>query len=237
MGRRSRQIERREFLSRKLQVVVVFALAGLLSACIYNAYAARVEKLYNALPSQYTDTGITASSHEKWYQANNALVPYADRKWSILCLGFPIAMTLAMSATSLAGWLGNFSVEKKIAGLILVYFAPGMVLYLSGVSWFLLLIPTLGIAAFLLAVSLAIITTKWSARLFLGFLLGGAASALCWFHFVNHGDKASQDTAWNVSFLLLEMLWGGLYGFGLTVPGRVLPPPRPPVFQIRAVNS
>lgn len=215
--------------------MAVFALAGLLSACIYNAYAARVEKLYNALPSQYTDTGITMESREKWYQANNALAPYADRKWSILCLGFPIAMTLAVSVTSLAGWLGNFSMEKKFAGLVLMYFAAPLVFYFSGLLWLLLLVPGLALAACVLSLSLKTITSKWSAKLFFGFLLGVAAFVFLWFYFGNHGDKASLDTAWNVSFLCLEMIWGGLYGLGLTVRGDV--PPPPPVFASHAARS
>jgi hypothetical protein len=226
-------------LSRKFQVVVVFALAGLLSAWAYNAYAAWFEKLYDAVPSQYTDNGVSPESHDKWERANTALAPYAGRKWIILCLGFPIAMTLAMSVTSLAGWLGNFSMEKMIAGLIPVYLAPPLVFYLSGVFWFLLLIPALAIAACVLSFSLKTITSKWSAKLFLGFLLGVAAFVVLWFNSGTQGQggKASVDTAWNVSFTFMEMLWGGLYGFGLTVPGRVPPPPRPPLLQSRVVRS
>jgi hypothetical protein len=196
---------------------MVFSLAGLLSAWAYEAYSASVEKLYRALPRQSSDSGlVTSESFDKWYRASTALVPHADRKWPILCLGFPIAMTLAMFLTSKAGWLGYFSTEKKIAGLIPVYFAPTMVFYLSGVSWFLLLIPALAIAAGLLSFSLKTITSKWSTKLFLGFLLGAAAFVVLFFYFGNHGDNASTDTAWNVSFLCLEVIWGGLYGLGLT---------------------
>jgi hypothetical protein len=225
-------------LSRKLQVVMVFSLAGLLSAWAYNAYSASVEKRYSALPRQSSDTGlVTSESFDKWYRANTALAPYADRKWTILCWGFPIAMTLALVLTSMAGWLGYFSTEKKIVGLIPVYFAPTMVFYLSGVSWFLLLIPALVIASGLLSFSLKAITSKWSTKLFLGFLLGAAAFVALFFYFGNHGDKASLDTAWNVSFLCLEVIWGGLYGLGLTVPGSAMPPPRPPAMYSPAVRS
>ena len=220
-------------LTRKFQVVVVFALAGVSSAWAYDAYSAWFEKLYNAVPSQYTENGVTPESHDRWERANTALAPYAGRKWIILCLGFPIAMTLAMSVTSLAGWLGNFSMEKKLAGLIPVYFAPLWVLYLSGVFWFLLLIPALAIAACVLSFSLKTITSKWSPKLFLGFLLGVAAFVVLWFNVGRQGQggKASVDAAWNVAFTFLEMIWGGLYGLGLTVPGDVLPPPRPSVFK------
>jgi hypothetical protein len=217
---------------------MVFSLAGLLSAWAYNAYSASVEKLYTALPRQSSDTGlVTSESFDKWYRASTALAPYADRKWPILCLGFPLAMTLAMFLTSKAGWLGYFSTEKKIAGLIPVYFAPAMVFYLSGVSWFLLLIPALAMAACLLSFSLKTITSKWSTKLFLGFLLGAAAFVALFFYFGNHGDKASTDTAWNVSLLCLEMIWGGLYGLGLTVPGSAIPPPRPPAMYSRPARS
>jgi hypothetical protein len=93
-------------MSRKLQIVAVFVLAGLLSAWAFNAYAAWIDKLLSALPRQMSDTGlVTSESFDKWYQANTALTKYADRKWPILCFGFPLAMTLAMFVTSKAGWL------------------------------------------------------------------------------------------------------------------------------------
>jgi hypothetical protein len=221
-----------------MQIVAVFSLAGLLSAGAFNVYAAWVDKLYTAVPRQMSDTGlVTSQSFDRWYLANTALTKYADRKWSILCLGFPVAMTLAMFATRKAGWVGAFSMEKRISGFIPVYFAPAIVLFLSGVSWFLLLIPALALAAYLLSLSLKMITSKWSTKLFLSFLLSGAACVVIWFYFVNQGDKASQDTAWNVFFILLEMLWGGLYGLGLSVPGNVMPPPHPPVFAGRTLRS
>jgi hypothetical protein len=239
-GKKSAGTNGYALLSRKLQIVAVFCLAGLLSAWAFNAYAAWVDTLYSAVPRQMSDDGlVTSESFDKWYRANTALGPYADRKWTILCLGFPIAMSVAMFVTSKAGWLGYFGTEKKIAGLIPVYFAPGMVLYLSGVSWFLLLIPALAIAACVLSFSLKTITSKWSAKLFLGFLLGVAAFVVLWFNVGSHGQggKASEDAAWNVAFTFLEMIWGGLYGLGLTVPGRAMPPPRPPVLDSRVVRS
>ena len=57
--------------------MVVFALAGVHSARAFNSYAAWFEKLYNAVPSQYTDNGVTPESHDRWEQANTALAPYA----------------------------------------------------------------------------------------------------------------------------------------------------------------
>jgi hypothetical protein len=221
-------------MSRKLRVVAVFSLAGLLSAWAFNAYAAWVDKLYSAVPSQMSDTGlVTSESFDKWYRANTALGKYADRKWPILCLGFPFAMTLAMFVTSKADWLGYFSTEKKIAGLIPVYLTPGMILILSGVSWLVLLIPTLAIAACMLAFSLKTITSKWPTKLFLSFLLSGAACVVWWFQL----GALGQDAAWNITFSSLELIWAGIYGLGLTVPGAVRPPPRPPVLESRVVRS
>lgn len=147
-------------LPRILKVVVLFAVAGYLSAAAFVSYSARVEKLYKALPSQYPAPGVDPrAAFDNWYRASTALAPYADRKWPILCLGFPVAMALASLLAKTAGWL-RIGFEQLLPGLVLIYFAPVLVFFLSGVSWFLLFFPSLGLAAGLLALSLRLVTSK-----------------------------------------------------------------------------
>lgn len=235
VGRKSRRIQRYSLLSKTQRIVAVFGLAGLLSAWAFVSYSAWVESLYRAVPSQYASPGGSgvdlAAAYNNWYRANTALTPFADRKWPILCLGFPIAMTLASIVAKKTGWLGHLEIGQLLLGVIPVYFAPALVFYLSGVSWFALLIPSLALAAYLLALSLKMITSKWPTKLFLGFLISGAACVACWFLIINPQYKSTEDTAWNVFFISIEMIWGGIFGLGLAVPQGVRPPPRSPILE------
>jgi hypothetical protein len=204
-------------------------------------YSAWVDSLRRAVPSQYASPGGSGvgsvAAYNDWYRANTALTPYADRKWPILCLGFPIALTLASVVARKAGWLGHIDDGKMLPGLIPIYFAPGLVFFLSGVSWFVLLIPGLVIAAGLLAQSLKMITSKWPTKLFLSLLVSGAACIAWWFLVINPQDKTSTDTAWNVFFFSLEVIWAGLFGLGLATLRSVNPPPRVPVLKIRIAGN
>jgi hypothetical protein len=204
---------------KTLRSVVLFGLAGYLSAAAFVSYSARVEKLYTALPSQYEPGVDPSAAHERWYRANTALTPYADRKWLILIVGFPLAMTLAALLANQAGWLA-IGVERLLPGLIPVYIAPLLVLFLSAVSFFVLLIPGLGLAACLLALSLLLITSRRQIWFLLGFLLSAAFCAGLGYRAFEPQIKASVDTAWNVFFIWLEVMWGGIFGWSLAAADR-----------------
>jgi len=190
---------------KTLRSALLFGLAG---------YLSRVEKLYKALPSQYAPGVDPSAAHERWYRANTALTPYTDGKWLILIVGFPLAITLAALLANQAGWLA-IGLDRLLAGLIPTYIAPLLVLFLSAVSFFVLLIPGLGLAACLLALSLRLITSRRQIWFLLGFLLSAAFCAALGYRAFDPQVKTSVDTAWNVFFIWLEVMWGSIFGWSL----------------------
>jgi hypothetical protein len=218
-------MKQRLSMNSATRVTLVFCLAGLLSGVTYVAYSTWVDTLYSAVPSQYAaphrSPAEAVAAYENWYRAHTALTKYADRKWPILCLGFPVAMTLASLLALEAGWLPHTDIRKLFPGLLPVYFAPVLVLFLSAVSWFLLLIPSLAFAAYLLTLSVKVITSRKQPGLFLRFLFSGALCLVIWFVFLVllSGDKSSGDVAGNLFLLALEVMWGGIFGMGLLVLG------------------
>lgn len=201
---------------KSLRSALLFGLAGYLSAAAFVSYCARVERLYQALPSQYEPGVDPVAAHERWYRANAALTPYADRKWLILIAGFPLAMTLAALLATQIGWLA-IGRDRLLAGLIPIYVAPLLVLFLSAVSFFVLLIPGLGLAARLLALSLRLITSRRQIWFLLGFLLSAALCAGLGYWAFDPKVKSSVDTAGNVFFICLEVIWGSIFGWSLAV--------------------
>jgi hypothetical protein len=146
-------------------------------------------------------------------------------------------MTLASLVAKKAGWLGHVEIGQLLPGLIPVYFAPALVFYLSGVSWFALLIPSLAIAAYLLALSLKMITSKWPTKLFLSFLISGAGCVACWFLIINPQYKNTEDAAWYVFFISIEVIWGGIFGLGLADPRSVPQPLQSPIPESRVTRN
>ena len=98
----------------------------------------------------------------------------------ILCLGFPIAITLASLMAWGVGWLRHSQISQLAAGLAPIYFAPGLVFLLSAASWVLLAIPGLVLAALLLTFSLKIITSAWSNKVLRRFLISCAVVLVLW---------------------------------------------------------
>jgi hypothetical protein len=212
------------FLSRAHRIVAVFSLAALLSAWSFVSYSGWVEALYTAnrqkfAPAMFGNGGNVIDANKDFYRANVALTKYADRKWPIFCLGFPLAMTLAILITSKAGWLEHhIDNPQTVIGLIPVYCAPGLVLFLSAVSWFILAIPSLVLAAYLLTLSLNLMTSRRPTKFFRTFLVSSAACGTCGLFALLLPHKSSEDIAWRVFFVSLQVAWGGVFGMGLAAP-------------------
>jgi hypothetical protein len=210
--------------TRTLLIVAVFSLAGYVSAQVYTSYSSWLDVQVKALhekyaPGMYGNAGKRSEAFNLFYREHAAMDVYAIRKWTIFCLGFPIALTVAFFLARFAGWLGHIDLGPGVAGLGLVYILPAPALFLSGVTRFLLTIPCLVGVAVGLAVSLKIITTRWSTKLCLGFLLSCAFCCL-WGWSV---ARDSVDMGWNVFFFSLETMWAGIFGLGLVLPPRARP--------------
>jgi hypothetical protein len=204
-------------LTRTLLIVAVFSLAGYFSAQVFISYSSWVDTLVKAnrdkfAPGMYGNAGNPSEAFNGFYRAQAALDKYAVLKWTIFCLEFPVALTLATLLAKSSGWLGHINLWQGVAGVVPVYLIPGPVLFLSGVSWFVLTIPCLAVAALVLALSLKIITSRWSTKLFLGFLLSCAFCCLWGW------SQRNVDMAWNVFFISLQMMWAGIFGMGLAIP-------------------
>ena len=207
---------------KSLRSALLFGLAGYLSATAFVSYSARVERLYKAVPSQYEPGVDPSAAYDRWYRANTALTPYADKKWVILVVGFPFAMTLAVLLANQTGWL-TIGLDRLLPGLIPIYIAPLLVLFLSAVSFFVLLIPGLGLAACLLALSLRLITSRRQIWFLIGLLLSAAFCAGFGYQAFDPQVKTSVDTAWNEFFVWLEVIWGSIFGWSLAAADRVRP--------------
>jgi hypothetical protein len=185
--------------TRMLLTVAVFSLAGYLSAQVYISYSSWVDALIKA--------NDTAALHK--YSADNVL---------IFLFEFPVALTLAMLVAKSAGWLGHVNLWQGAAGLMPVYLVPGAVIFLSSITFFALTIPCLAVAALVLALSLKFITSRWSSKLFLGFLISGAISVVFWFLVGIGPAKNNMDMAWSTFFISLHVMWAGIFGMGLAAP-------------------
>lgn len=210
--------------TRTLLIVAIFALSGYLSAQVYTSYSSWLDVQVKALHDKYApgifSNGANASqAHNSFYREQAAMDKYAVLKWKIFCLGFPVALTTAFFLARLAGWLEHLDLWQGIAGLVVVYLLPAPILYLSGVTWFLLTLPCLVGAALALALTHRIITSKWSTKLFLGFLLACAFCCLWGWSIA----RDNVDMGWNVFFIALEASWAGIFGWGLTLPLRARP--------------
>ena len=188
--------------TRTLLTVAVFSLSGYLSAQVHISYSSWVDALIKS--------NDTAALHK--YSAGNLI---------FFLFEFPVALTLAMLVAKSAGWLGHVNLWQGAAGLMPVYLVPGPVIILSSLTFFVLTIPCLAVAALVLALSLKFITSKWSSKLFLGFLISGAISVVFWFLVGIGPAKNNMDMAWSTFFISLHVMWAGIFGMGLAVPPNV----------------
>ncbi len=147
------------YTRRTVGIVALFCAAGFSSAYEFTTYSASVAELYRNLPSQLPPSqGPCTRPFDGLSQLVSgkraAATPRADRQWAILCLGFPLAMTLALVIVAMTGLLEKASLSRVLLGAAPLYLAPVLVLGLSAVSRGLLLIPALAADAYLLVLSL-----------------------------------------------------------------------------------
>ena len=115
-----------------------------MSAQIYTSYSSWLDVQVKALhdkdaPGMYGGASVRSEAEalNGFYREQAAMDVYAVRKWQILCLGFPVALTVAFFLARFAGWLEHINLSQGIAGLGLVYIMPGPALYLfASVSCF-----------------------------------------------------------------------------------------------------
>jgi hypothetical protein len=208
----------RIFLSRKIAIVAVFSFAGFLSACAFVSYARKVDAIYKALPNQVVTFGNPSKAYQEWYQANTAATPFADWQWVIFALGFPVAISVALIATKMAGWLRHIDPVRMLPGVVPIFVAPGLALLLTAVLLPLALLG-MALAAGLIVLSLKIITARWSTLLCLCFLASGAACIVLWFVILVSSAPPELPGEFMVS--TIELIWGGIFGLWLAVSKRV----------------
>lgn len=205
------------------KVVLIFVIAGLISGWSFGSYSAWVQSLYaanSAQRSQYSDplrgNYDPARGYQVWYAENVRLTKYADRQWTILCLGFPMALTLATFVCMAAGWLPRLEFGRIIPALLIVYGATVAVLFLTAVSRVILSLPGLILMAFLLARSVELATTRKSPRLLAKLCVALLACCLLWLLIAVYQSADSHSTAASSVFLCaIEISWAALYGKSL----------------------
>ncbi len=222
-------------MNTSAKVVTIFCLAGLFSSFGYTSYSAWVGSL-NKANSESHQMGLDdslspnydpAKAYERWYAENIRFTKYYDREWPILCFSFPIVMNLALLIAVGAGWLPRVSVLRMFAALIPVYLAPGLVLALSAVSWFVLLIPALALAAYLLRLSVEIFTSRRPKRFVVTLLIAaGLCLLLCLITAAILGNGNGDSLAAAIFIIGTETIAAGLYGKSLTPPDGFVPQPK-----------
>ncbi len=157
-----------------------------------------------------------AKAYERWYAENVRLTKYYDRKWPIFCFSFPVAMSLALLIATGAGWLHRVSAPVMFCALIPVYVAPGLVLALCAVSWFILLIPSLALAGYLLRLSVEIYTSHRPRRFVLTLLIASVCCSVLYLVTAAMLPLGRDTFASAMFIIVMEMIAGGLYGKALT---------------------
>lgn len=181
------------------KVLVIFGIAVFLSASIYSGYSAWVDSLYLANNERRAESDNfllpgynPAKADQIWAAENIRLSKYADRKWPLLCFSFPLAMTFALLISMGAGWLPRFPFPRVLGALLPIYVSPGLVLVLNALSRGLLLIPAVALTAYLLRLSIAILTSFWPRRFVLSLVV---VNVLCSLLYVAAANIASGRSA------------------------------------------
>jgi hypothetical protein len=206
------------------KVVVTFCLAGLLSACAFSSYSAWVSSRYEAnYDRQRQGSNPLSHSYDQvaadraWYKENIALTKYADRQWWILCLGFPVAMSMAMLIATLLGWLPRVGSSRVFGAHVLLYLAPSIVLFFSAISRFILLLPSLVAAAFLLRWSAEIFSARRPRNFVWALLISGTVISLLCLVLASLPRSGIGNRLPQTFFVVsLEVACAGLYGRALT---------------------
>ncbi len=168
------------------------------------------------MPSQHHDPGVDSeTAYHSWYRANVALAQYSTNQWVIFCVGFPIAITVGMILTRMAGWLEHLRIERML-GIVLTYVAPAFGLSVSAFGLPLAILGVL-IAASCLGLSLKIITSKWSRDHFLRFLVTGF-TCIVLVVILDPLLKSEPGYTGAIFVILLETAWGTTFGMWVASP-------------------
>ena len=210
------------------KVVLTFVIAGLISGWIFSSYSAWAQSLYSANTAQrwqYDDplrgSYNPSMGYEIWYAENVRLTKYADRQWTILYFGFPLALTIATFVCMAAGWLPQLSFGRALPALLLVFGAIAAVFFLAVISRMLLSLPAMILAAYLLVRSVEIATSRTPPRLLLCFCLSLLACSVLGTLIVVLGTSAKLGIA--PGLCAIEMSWAALYGRSLAFEGPARP--------------
>ena len=207
-------------------MLVTFGLAAFLSATIYSGYSAWVDSLYLANSERRAESDDfrlpdynPAKADQVWAAENIRLTKYADRKWPLFCFGFPLAMTFALLISRVAGWLPRVPFPRVMGALVPIYISPALLLVSYALSRGLLLIPAIALAAYLLKLSIAILTSHWPRRFVLTLVL---VSVLCSLLYVAVAsiatDRNAEPFAIGLFIIANEVVAAVLYA------GALLPP-------------
>jgi hypothetical protein len=136
-----------------LVVAAIFAMAELAGAYTAIYYSNWVANLY---------ANNRQGSFETWYQINIALTGYANYQWIIWALEFPTSTLIAIFAGITGGWLQKYHMAGVLGASALLFFVnifAEIILLCSGFGIVLTFVPVLVLYAFLLSVSLTILTS------------------------------------------------------------------------------
>jgi hypothetical protein len=128
-------------------------------------------------------------------------------------------MSFALLMASGAGWLPRFPFLRLIAGLLPIYLAPPSAFGVCAVSRCLLLILGLALAACLLRLSVAILTSHPPRRFILTLVI---SNVICWLLYVaaagNIGSRSAEPFAKGMFLVATEVIAAVLYAKALTPP-------------------
>ena len=215
------------------RVLAVFSLAAFLSALTYSCYAAGVDSLYRANNERRAESdnsswsGYNPTQTEQiWETENLRIVREVDHTFPVLCLSFPLAISFALLIAIGAGWLPRFPFPRMIGALIPIYLAPPLVVYVCVLSRCFLLILGVALAACLLRLSVAILTSHWPSRFVLTLVISNVICSLLYVVVgASIGSRSGEPFAKGIFLIATEVIAAGLYGKSLTHPASLMPQP------------
>lgn len=207
------------------KALVVFGLAAFLSALTYSCYDAWVDSFYRANNERRTESDHSswsgynpARTDQIWQTENMRIIREVDHTLPVLCLSFPLAISFALLIATGAGWLPRFPFSRMVAALIPIYLAPPLVLFVCAVSRCLLLILGLALAACLLRLSVAILTSHWPRRFVLKLVIATVVcSRLYLAAAVIIGNRNAEPFAKGMFLIATEVIAAVLYAKSLMV--------------------
>ena len=200
-------------------------MAGLLAGLTYACYSLWVDSLYEAnfRRHQYQQNFLLpdynpVKADQEWARESIRLTKYANRQWPIFCFAFPSGITLAPLIAFRLRWLPQIPIGRTLAALLPIYAARGLVLFFCAVSRFILLVPVLVFAAFLVRWSAEIMTGRRPRSFVLTLVI---FSTVCCAFFIGMslipGVQSENPLPGAVSSVALQVLWAGKYGSALAV--------------------